>query len=112
MTPVLSMVEQSGEDDDETTAINMEVNGADQTRYVSVDMPTDQYEMLDDLKDEFGLTWRGLLVHTRRELDGLPKGDEIDTRGQYDLVNETRKRHGLTWKGMLLWAARDLKSKD
>lgn len=101
-----------GDSDAEQKAINMEVDGADRLRYVSVEMPVDQYDMLDDVKEEYGLTWRGLLIHTRRELDGFLEGDGDDQMGQYELINETRKRHGLTWKGMLLWAARDLQSEE
>lgn len=97
------------DEDDDIRAINIEVPGADETRYVSTKLPADQYNMLVDLKDDHGLTWRGLLMYARRELNGLPDGADIDEVGQYQLVNETRKRHGFTWKGMLLFAARDLR---
>jgi hypothetical protein len=90
-----------GEED--LKAINIEVPGAEKKRYVSVDMPRDQYELLDDLKNRNGLTWRGLLMHAQRSLSEL-KPDS----GQYEQLNETRQLHGFTWKGMLLYAARDL----
>ncbi|WP_114578615.1 hypothetical protein [Saliphagus sp. LR7] len=101
------MADSNDGEDDGMTAINLEVPGNDRKRYVSVDMPTEQYEELDDLKSEFGLTWRGLLMHTHRELHGVSDGLD-DEKSQYDLLNATRKRHGFTWKGMLLFAARDL----
>ncbi|WP_157972373.1 hypothetical protein [Saliphagus sp. LR7] len=106
------MVDHSTGRDGKTKAINIEVPGEDQMRYVSVEMPPDQYEMLDDLKSEYGMTWRGLLMHSRRELNGLPEGDSVDEMGQYELVNKTRQRHGLTWKGMLLFAGRDLRPEE
>ncbi|WP_255171192.1 hypothetical protein [Natrononativus amylolyticus] len=92
-------------------AINIEVPEGDKTRYISVEMPLEQYESLDKLKDEFGMTWRGLLIHSRRQLDGVPQpgSDEAET-SQYELLNETRQRHGFTWKGMLLFAERHLRS--
>lgn len=92
------------ENEDDSKAINIEVSGAEKKRYVSVEMPYDQYKRLDDLKNRNGLTWRGLLMHTHRRL-GSPKSEED---GQYEQLNETRQHHGFTWKGMLLYAARDL----
>lgn len=106
------MAEHSKNEEGETRAINIEVPGEDELRYVSVEMPPDQYEMLDDLKSEYGMTWRGLLIHSCRELTDFPKDDDVDEMGQYELMNETRQRHGFTWKGMLLFAARDLQPED
>ncbi|MDG5821595.1 hypothetical protein [Natronococcus sp. A-GB7] len=90
--------------ENEPKSINIEVSGSEKKRYVSVEMPYDQYERLDELKNRNGLTWRGLLMHTHRSL-GSPEA-EVD--GQYEQLNETRQHHGFTWKGMLLYAARDL----
>jgi hypothetical protein len=92
------------ENEDDSKAINIEVAGAEKKRYVSVEMPYDQYKRLDDLKNRNGLTWRGLLMHTHRSL----ASPETEEDGQYEQLNETRQHHGFTWKGMLLYAARDL----
>ncbi|MDG5761892.1 hypothetical protein QA600_21460 [Natronococcus sp. A-GB1] len=89
---------------DDSKAINIEIPGEDKTRYVSVELPHEQYQRLDDLKDQHGLTWRGLLMHTHRQLNS----PEIESTNQYEQLNETRQWHGFTWKGMLLHAARDL----
>ncbi|AGB37014.1 hypothetical protein [Natronococcus occultus] len=94
----------STDNEDDLKSVNIEVPGAEKKRYVSVDMPRDQYERLDELKSRNGLTWRGLLMHTLRSLGSL----EPDGGSQYEQLNETRQRHGFTWKGMLLYAARDL----
>ncbi|WP_394743215.1 hypothetical protein [Natronococcus roseus] len=91
-------------DEHESKSVNIEIPGENKTRYVSVELPHEQYQRLDDLKDQHGLTWRGLLMHTHRQLS-TPKTESTD---QYGQLNETRQWHGFTWKGMLLHAARDL----
>jgi hypothetical protein len=96
--------DNEADDADDSKAINIEISGENKTRYVSVELPHEQYQRLDDLKNQHGLTWRGLLMHTHRQLDSL----EVESTDQYEQLNEARQWHGFTWKGMLLYAARDL----
>ncbi len=102
------MVDVSTDDEDDLKSINIEVPGAEKTRYVSVELPHDQYERLDDRKDKNGLTWRRLLMHTQRELENPTE----DSSSQYEQLNETRQWHGFTRTGMLLHAARVLEEYD
>jgi hypothetical protein len=103
---VITMEENNGANtkEDDSKSINVEIPGENKTRYVSVELPSGQYQRLDDLKDQHGLTWRGLLMHTHRQLNS----PNIESTDQYEQLNETRQWHGFTWKGMLLHAARDL----
>lgn len=100
-------MEKSNEADTEeesSKSINIEIPGEDKVRYVSVELPHEQYQLLDDLKERHGLTWRGLLMHSYRQLSS----PETESTDQYEQLNEIRQWHGFTWKGMLLHAARDL----
>lgn len=112
------MVDDSDSDeDDRGKDINVQVpsEGGD-VRYTSAKIPIDQFEALDRVKDEYGMTWRGLLMNAQRELNSYPAQNieppDDDGKSQYQIINDTRKRHGLTWKGMLLFAARDLQQND
>jgi hypothetical protein len=103
---VISMADsnETDTDEDDSKSVNIEIEGENKTRYVSVEFPSEQYQHLDELKEQHGLTWRGLLMHTHRQLDT----PEIESLDQYKQLNETRQWHGFTWKGMLLYAGRDL----
>ncbi|ELY58854.1 hypothetical protein [Natronococcus jeotgali] len=94
-------------DSTERKSINIEIPDGDDTSYVSLKVPADQYDEFTRVKNDQGLTWRGLLVHAYRNLEA-PDGLDPDA-GQHSKLNAVRKRNGLTWKGMLLFAVRDLK---
>lgn len=99
------------DDADETKSLNIEIpsDSSDSgIRYAPACLPICQYEILDGIKEDYALTWRGLLMISRRDLDGgIPEGED-----QYDAINSTRKFHGLTWRGMLIHAIRVLGEDD
>lgn len=99
--------DDNGSDDEPKKNLNIEIPSEDAesgVQYAPAQLPIGQYDILDSIKEDYGLTWRGLLMVARRDLDGeIPDGSD-----QYSAINETRKYHGLTWRGMLIHAVRVL----
>lgn len=101
----------SEDDSTEVKNLNIEIpsKSADSgIQYAPAELPMKQYLTLDKIKDEYGLTWRGLLMVARRDLDGEIDEDE----DQYSAINGSRQFHGLTWRGMLIHAVRVLGEDD
>lgn len=88
--------------------IKSETASGTTTRHITAELSSEQYQALQDLKREYGFTWKGLLMMACRELDGTPDSDA----DIYDAIYTTRKRHGLTWKGMFLFALRRFQSHE
>lgn len=52
------------------TNINLWIHLERVAKYINIEVPDeDQYERLSRVKNEYGLTWRGMLIHAADDLE-------------------------------------------